>query len=39
LEEEVGVKHYEAPAFGLHYACQEDVFEFYDFWKGFSTSK
>lgn len=39
LEEEVGKHHYEAPAFGLHYACAEDVFAFYDNWKCFSTCK
>lgn len=39
LEEEVGVKHYDAPAFGQHYACAEDVFAFYDQWKHFTTCK
>ena len=39
LEEAVGVKHYEAPSFGLHYACSEDVFAFYDNWKFFTTKK
>jgi DnaJ family protein A protein 5 len=39
MEEEVGVKHYQAPPFGLHFACAEDVFAFYDHWKHFTTCK
>ena len=32
LEEDVGVKHKDAPEFGEHYSCAEDVFAFYDSW-------
>lgn len=39
LEEEVGVKHFEPPAFGEHYACAEDVFKFYEDWSNFTTCK
>ena len=39
MEEEVGTKHFNAPLFGLHNAKAEEVFEFYDSWKFFTTSK
>ena len=39
LEEEVNVKHKDAPEFGAHYSCAEDVFAFYDSWQYFTTGK
>ena len=39
MEEEVGVKHFDASPFGMHYATSEEVFAFYDSWKFFTTSK
>lgn len=39
LEEQVGTKHKDAPPFGEHYACAEDVFAFYDWWQHFTTCK
>ena len=39
MEESVGTKHHDAPCFGLHYACMEDVFAFYEWWQFFTTKK
>ena len=39
MEEQVGSKHPDAPHFGTHYSCADDVFAFYDDWKFFSTQK
>lgn len=39
MEEQVGTKHFIAPEFGLHYACMEDVFAFYENWQFFTTQK
>ena len=39
MEEQVGVKHRDAPPFGTHYSCADDVFAFYEGWRFFSTQK
>jgi DnaJ family protein A protein 5 len=39
MEEAVGTKHFKAAPFGLHYACMEDVFAFYEHWQFFTTAK
>ena len=39
MEGQVGTKHFTAPLFGAHYAVAEEVFEFYDQWKFFTTAK
>ena len=39
LEEDVNVKHKDAPEFGEHYSCAEDVFAFYESWSHFTTGK